>query len=205
MLVLFFEVTPHTDAVQEYLELAAKLKPELEASGGCLFLDRFRSLSREGSLLSYQLWRDEAALTKWRVNSQHHKVQTVGRTRVFEDYRLRVGQVVRSEVPGQSVWQPERLNFYNDPAVRPPRYVAIVESQQDKVVAGAATKTESFASIYHADEYAHLLELPDLEAGVALCEANRGARIRVTEIERDYSKFDRAEAPQFFASLKRKS
>ncbi len=204
MLVLFFEVTPHADTAQEYLELAAKLKPELDASGGCLFLDRYRNLSREGSLLSYQLWRDEAALTKWRVNSQHHKVQTVGRTRIFEDYRLRVAQVVRSEEPGQPPWLPQRLNFYNDPAVRAARYLAIVESQQASVAPTAATKVESFASIYHAGEYAHLLELPSLDAGVDVCAANRGARIRVTEIERDYGRFDRAEAPQFFASLERK-
>jgi quinol monooxygenase YgiN len=46
----------------QYLDLAAALKPDLEAMSGCLFIDRFRSLTRENLLLSYQIWQDEAAL-----------------------------------------------------------------------------------------------------------------------------------------------
>ena len=63
MIGLFFEVQSREGRQDQYLNLAASLKPELEAIGGCLFIDRFKSLTRENLLLSYQIWQDEAALT----------------------------------------------------------------------------------------------------------------------------------------------
>ena len=79
MIGLFFEVQTKPGHRDQYLDLAASLKPELEAIGGCLFIDRFRSLTREDLLLSYQIWQDEAALTAWRAHAYHHEVQTIGR------------------------------------------------------------------------------------------------------------------------------
>ena len=94
MIGLFFEVQTRPGHRDQYLDLAASLKPELEAMGGCLFIDRFRSLTRENLLLSYQIWRDEGALTAWRAHAYHHEVQTIGREKVFSDYRIRVAQVI---------------------------------------------------------------------------------------------------------------
>ena len=86
MIGLFFEVQTKPGHRDQYLDLAAALKPDLEAIGGCRFIDRFRSLTRENLLLSYQIWQDEAALTAWRAHAHHHDVQALGRERVFSDY-----------------------------------------------------------------------------------------------------------------------
>ena len=94
MIGLFFEVETKPGHRDQYLDLAASLKPDLEAIGGCRFIDRFRSLTRENLLLSYQIWQDEGALTAWRAHAHHHDVQTLGRERVFSDYRIRVAQVI---------------------------------------------------------------------------------------------------------------
>ncbi len=99
MIGLFFEVQTRPGHRDQYLDLAASLKPELEAMGGCLFIDRFRSLTRENLLLSYQIWRDEGALTAWRAHAYHHEVQTIGREKVFSDYRIRVAQVIHEASP----------------------------------------------------------------------------------------------------------
>ena len=74
MIGLFFEVQSREGHQDQYLNLAASLRPALDAIGGCLFIDRFKSLSRKNLLLSYQIWRDEGALTAWRVHGGHHKV-----------------------------------------------------------------------------------------------------------------------------------
>ena len=68
MIGLFFEVQTRPGHRDQYLDLAAALKPALEATGGCLSIERFRSLSREDLLLSHQIWQDEGALTacRWR-------------------------------------------------------------------------------------------------------------------------------------------
>ena len=46
MIGLFFEVMPREGHTTSYFELAAVLKPELERSGGVLFVDRYTSADR---------------------------------------------------------------------------------------------------------------------------------------------------------------
>lgn len=191
VIALLFEVTPRPGALGEYLAIAAKLRPALDALGGCLFLDRFRSLARAGTLLSFQIWRDEAALTRWRVDPQHHAAQTLGRSRVFSDYRLRIAQVVCEETPGAPPWRPQRPTAYNDPAARAPRFVAIADAQTN-ALAGAA---ESFESIYRPGAYAHVFDIASPGA-LTLAQLGDAHTLRVAEIERDYGMYERAEAPQ---------
>ena len=50
---------------------------------------------QDGKLLSLSFWRDEAALQSWRRLREHRLAQAMGRNRMFEDYRLRVAEVVR--------------------------------------------------------------------------------------------------------------
>src|SRR5215470_3819343 len=106
MMSLFFEVEVKLDRTEQYLTLAASLKPRLDAMGGCLFLDRFKSLTRANVLLSYQIWQDEGAMTAWRVDAAHHGVQEIGREKIFSDYRIRIAQVIHEARPGNPIWQP---------------------------------------------------------------------------------------------------
>ena len=202
MIALFFEVLPRPDQIQTYLDLAAKLKPPLEASGGCEFIDRFKSRVREGWLLSFQIWRDEASLARWRTNEAHHQVQNAGRNSVFLDYRLRIAQVVRQESPGKPAWQAQRLSIYNDPAIRAPRFLSVIESDQASV-AGQALE---YASIYRPGQYVHVCEAESYVQALdssEQCLVNDGLLIRICEIEREYGMFDRAEAPTYYPAIDR--
>ncbi len=63
MLALFFEVCPRADSGWDrYLAIAAGLWPLLAEQEGMLFIDRYRSLLRPGTILSDSIWHDEAAL-----------------------------------------------------------------------------------------------------------------------------------------------
>jgi heme-degrading monooxygenase HmoA len=95
MYAVIFEVEPEPERVQDYLDLAARLRPELEQIDGFVSIERFRSLSSEGKILSLSFWRDEAAVARWRRHQQHREAQRAGRGGIFRDYRLRVAQVVR--------------------------------------------------------------------------------------------------------------
>lgn len=206
MLALFFEVCPRPGLMQRYLDLAASLRPLLDQSGGCQFIDRFRSLDREGWLLSYQIWRDEAAMTAWRVHAAHHGVQCIGRDEVFSDYRLRVAQVVREECPGKPAWQPQRLNTYNDPAARPPRYMVVADSSARLDALGEA-KFERYESLYRPGKFAQVAGVASFAEALDMTEVCRvGGPVdsfRSCEIERDYGMYDRAEAPQFHCPVSR--
>jgi heme-degrading monooxygenase HmoA len=95
MIAVIFEVWPKADRRQEYLELAAALRGELEEIDGFVSVERFESLSEPGKLLSLSVWRDEAALTAWRNLAAHRAAQSRGRGGIFADYRLRVAGVIR--------------------------------------------------------------------------------------------------------------
>ena len=51
-------------------------------------------------MLSLSTWRDEKSVVRWRTQGDHHGVQEKGRFEIFEDYHLRVGEVIAdSDLP----------------------------------------------------------------------------------------------------------
>lgn len=95
MIAVIFEVQPHADHKQTYLDIASKLRPMLGEIDGFISIERFQSLSDPGKILSLSFWRDEAAVQAWRQRAEHRAAQTSGRGWVFADYRLRVAAVMR--------------------------------------------------------------------------------------------------------------
>ena len=207
MISQFFEVQIKEGQVDRYLDLAASLKPSLEAMGGCLFIDRFKSLSRKNLLLSYQIWQDEGSMIAWRVDPKHHKVQETVREKVFDDYRIRISQVLHEERPGKSPWRPERLSPYNDPQRRPPTFVVASESRSRELPVETSWKRDAFESVYRPGIFAHVVDVPSFEAGAAfgrkLLADSTTEYFRVFEVMRDYGMFDRVEAPQYYPPLSR--
>lgn len=95
MIVVIFEVEPHVERASAYLDMAAELRPLLEGADGFISIERFRSLSEPGKILSLSFWRDEAAVEAWRNVEAHRKAQAAGRRAIFASYRLRVASVLR--------------------------------------------------------------------------------------------------------------
>ena len=92
MYAVIFEVEPEPDRLQDYLDIAGRLRPELD---GFISIERFKSLSQKGKILSLSFWRDEEAIARWRQQEEHHAAQRTGRDRIFRDYRIRVSAVMR--------------------------------------------------------------------------------------------------------------
>jgi heme-degrading monooxygenase HmoA len=95
VIAVIFEVTPAPGRKQEYLDLAAGLRPELERHDGFISIERFASLTAEGKILSLSFWRDEEAVRCWREFEGHRAAQVRGRGGIFAHYRLRVATVLR--------------------------------------------------------------------------------------------------------------
>ena len=95
MIAVIFEVQPDLGREQEYLDIAASLRPLLDDIDGFISIERFSSLSTPGRVLSLSFWRDEEALTTWRQMEPHRAAQALGRSEVFADYRLRIAGVIR--------------------------------------------------------------------------------------------------------------
>jgi heme-degrading monooxygenase HmoA len=215
MFAVIFEVNPRPERWDDYLGYAKQLKPELEKIDGFMDNERFNSKRRPGWLLSLSTWRDEKALIRWRTLGLHHDVQEKGRSEVFRDYHLRVGEITAdSTVPGGQVLRDQRLDETETGAAK---LVAITEralgrDAKDADIAALAvglgapaagtaglTDWDVLESIYQQGKFLLLTSWRDGSAADAgLPPGAAEARRRRVRIIRDYGMFDRIEAPQYY-------
>lgn len=95
MIAVIFEVQPKAGKYDEYLAIAAELKLLLHNIDGFISIERFASMAVEGKILSLSFWRDEQAVKQWRNLQAHRVAQAKGRGEIFDDYRIRIAEVVR--------------------------------------------------------------------------------------------------------------
>lgn len=189
MHLLLFEVTPFPERRNEYLDIAARLKAELERVGGCQHIERFRNLAHPEKLLSFQLWTDEAAIVAWRMNAAHQDVQIHGRDKVFEDYRLRVAEIAPPD--GDARQQADAASRGRLVLVMQSGSSFLPPAQRDGL------KAQSFASLYRADQYLHVVEaMPTQLDRLETLRMADPAHHHLARVTRDYGMFERGEAPQ---------
>jgi len=110
MIAIIFEVIPAAGRKQDYLDIAAAMRPMVEEIDGFISVERFQSLTDPDKYLSISFFEDEAAVDRWRNVTEHRKAQVKGRKDIFDDYRIRVVKILRdysmtkrSEVPKDSL------------------------------------------------------------------------------------------------------
>jgi heme-degrading monooxygenase HmoA len=220
MFSVIFEVHPKPQQWDNYLGNAKMLRPELEKIDGFVDNIRYRSFTRDGWILSLSSWRDEKSVVRWRTHSGHHEVQQRGRTEIFLDYHLRVGQVTRdTNIPEGFDLHEQRLD---ETEVGEGTTVVLISSKLD---------SERLKNM-NAGDVARDLHLPDRARGLVNWDVfdavltpgdvilllswrthlqaeafeNRtslqdGARLRRVRVVRDYGMYDRREAPQYYADV----
>src|SRR3984957_3983756 len=111
MFSVIFEVHPKTDQWDNYLSNAKMLRPELEQVDGFVDNIRYKSLTRDGWILSLSGWRDEQSVVRCRTKMRHHMAQEKGRSEILLDYHLRVGQITQdTRIPERYTLQEQRLD-----------------------------------------------------------------------------------------------
>lgn len=200
MFAVIFEVNPRPDAWDEYLGHAAVLRPELLAIEGFIVNERYASLGRAGWLVSLSLWRDEKALIRWRTHALHHEIQGKGRSTVFSDYHLRIGEIV-VDTGSQ---EPLPQTRFDTTEVSAAKAVTITERAttegdmpQQAGNAGSSLDGDSFDSITRPGSGLYLHSWYNLQAAEAGIRDIQG-RHRIVRVIRDYGMFARTEAPQYF-------
>lgn len=221
MFSVIFEVLPNEGRKEEYLELAKHLRPILEKIDGFVDNERFESKFRPGWVLSHSTWRDEKSLVRWRTEGEHHAVQGKGRFEIFRDYHLRVGEVTADTAPPKDAPILERRFDETEVGVAKlvtfseitPKKGAAFAARPDLLAArlgldltnGAVAGHDVFASIYNAGKLVLLVSWKDTNAGKAWSPAKidgiETLRHRKIRVVRDYGRFDRREAPQFYAEV----
>lgn len=94
-IAVLFEVVPEDGQKQEYLDIATKLKPELEKIKGFISIERFQSIHNPEKILSLSFWENEEAIKEWRNLEIHRNAQSKSRELIFRGYRIRIAQTFR--------------------------------------------------------------------------------------------------------------
>jgi len=95
MIAVIFEVELSAGRSDDYLDIAATLRPLVEDIDGFISIERFQSFVNPEKILSLSYWRDEDAVQAWRNVAEHRQAQQDGRDGIFADYRLRIASVIR--------------------------------------------------------------------------------------------------------------
>jgi heme-degrading monooxygenase HmoA len=209
MFSMIFEVLPNKENWDDYFDNAKMLRPELEQVEGFVDNIRYKSLIREGWILSLSNWRDEKSLVRWRARRRHQDV----RDEILADYHLRVGQITAdNQVPTGYVLTEQRLGegttvtLIN--ATRPAEWKQTnnpydcAEWLGLNPWAADCTSWDIFDAVLTPGDLILLISWRDAAAAQAYEDAaapNDKARIRRIRIVRDYGKYDRREAPQYYA------
>jgi heme-degrading monooxygenase HmoA len=95
MIAVIFEVIPNEGKKEEYLDIAAKLRPELDKIQGFISIERFQSFNNPDKVLSLSFWKDEQSIQEWRNLEMHRFAQSKGREEIFKEYHLQIATVNR--------------------------------------------------------------------------------------------------------------
>lgn len=221
MFSVLFEVHPKSDQWDAYLGNAKMLRPELERVDGFVDNIRYKSLTRQGWILSLSGWRDEKSVVRWRTRMRHHEVQEKGRNEILLDYHLRVGQLTQdTRLPEGYELHEQRLDETETgegttvvliDAKRPSEWIKETKPEDVAKWLGLAPDApgliawDVFDAVLTPGDIILLLAWRDKEAAEAFegkVSLQDGARLRRVHVVRDYGMFDRREAPQYYPDVK---
>jgi heme-degrading monooxygenase HmoA len=217
MFSVIFQVLPNKENWDDYLTNAKMLRPELEQVDGFVDNVRYKSLTRDGYILSLSTWRDEKSLVRWRTHMRHHEVQQRGRDLILADYHLRVGQITAdNELPKGHVLSEQRLDVTEVGegtaitlinATRPTGWKQTnYPSDYNRWMGlnpweSQSTSWDIFDAVLNSGDLILLISWRDNAAAEAYesgLKPSDGVRIRRVRVVRDYGKYDRREAPQYY-------
>jgi heme-degrading monooxygenase HmoA len=214
MFSVIFEVHPKQEKFDLYLELAKGLRPILEGIDGFIDNERFESTRRPGWILSHSTWRDEKSVVRWRTVGKHHDIQRRGRDEVFQDYHLRVGEIVADSAPPAGVAIVEQR--LDETEIGRAKFMTLTEVPPESGTTATALPDwlslgrhradlidhDVFSSIYNAGKLALLASWRDRSSAERFCAAtSAGLRHRIVRVVRDYGMFDRRESPQYYPEI----
>jgi heme-degrading monooxygenase HmoA len=214
---VLFEVLPNEANWDDYLCHAKMLRPELEQIEGFIDNIRYRSLTRDGWVLSLSNWRDEKSLVRWRTRMRHHEVQQKGRDEILADYHLRVGQITsdnqlpegytlaEQRLDETEIGQATTITLIN--ATRPAEWKETnnpydcAEWLGLSPFATDSTSWDLFDAVLNPGDLILLISWKGNAAAQAYADTffpTGEKRLRRVRVIRDYGKYDRREAPQYY-------
>lgn len=79
---------------------------------GFISVERFASVNNEGKFLSLSFWESEDVAAGWRNQVNHRQSQKMGHDKLFDNYRISVGEIVREYTDKNRSEAPAYSNAY---------------------------------------------------------------------------------------------
>ncbi|MBU6462492.1 MAG: antibiotic biosynthesis monooxygenase [Bradyrhizobium sp.] len=222
MFSVIFEVHPKPEQWDAYFGNAKMLRPELEQVDGFVDNIRYKSLTREGWILSLSGWRDEKSVVRWRTAQRHRMAQEKGRSEILLDYHLRVGQITRdTHIPAGQAIEEQRLD---ETEVGEGTTVTLIDAKWPQASGAAADAPgvsrylgldakaaglvgwDVFDAVLTPGKLMLLMSWKTKENADAFARSATlvpNGRMRQVRVVRDYGMFDRREAPQYYPAVER--
>jgi heme-degrading monooxygenase HmoA len=217
MFSVIFEVQPRPERWDAYLDTAKMLRPELERVDGFIDNIRYKSLTRDGWILSLSGWRDEKSVVRWRTSTRHHMAQEKGRSDILLDYHLRVGQIMQdTRIPAGYALEDQRRD---ETEVGEATAITLIDARRGPEPVNQARPAQVakwlglaptapglvawdvFDAVLTPGDVILLVswkDKADAQAFERTASLPDGARLRRVRVIRDYGMFDRREAPQYY-------
>jgi heme-degrading monooxygenase HmoA len=223
MFSVIFEVHPKPNQWDSYLGNARMLRSELEQIDGFVDNIRYKSLTREGWILSLSGWRDEKSVVRWRTAQRHHMVQEKGRSEILRDYHLRVGQVTHdTHVPAGQRIEEQR---FDETETGQGTTITLIDAKWPETSCETAdapgissylglhpnapglASWDVFDAVLTPGDVILMMTWKskvDADAFAKLAALPPGGRLRQVRVVRDYGMFDRREAPQYYPAAQQR-
>lgn len=191
---LFFEVTPKPGHKEDYFTYVDQLKPELAKQDGLLWLQRYHALFDHRILLSHQLWDHQESIIAWRQNKAHRSAQIAGIKTHFQDYRIRIGKRLQHGSINELV-------LWTTAATLDEKLLLSIHSKAPlptAVFSDYGLIPFCFSAVTDPHSVITLCTIVDMKQAVSLAKNLNKNVINKAElflISRDYSMFDRDQAP----------
>lgn len=217
MFCSLFEVLPAEGRKHDYLEMGKYLRPRVEAIDGFVDMERFESQLRIGWMLAVHTWRDEKSVVRWRTEAEHHKIQQRGRFEILQDYHVRLGDATSDTAPPKEA--PIHEQRFDETEISAAKCASFTElvPLSGSIISGPAQSLPrrlgikpDDPSLIDYDVWASVSNPAKMALSVGwrspaswTPEQLDGALVRHRRLRvvRDYARFDRREAPQYYRDV----
>jgi heme-degrading monooxygenase HmoA len=193
-------------AEQESLggQFYATLKELVKDQPGFISQTPFRSIDQDGGQVLYVRFDNDEHLHAWKNQPTHLRIQAKGRSQVFSDYRLRIGNEVTDNEPGTldnltvSAGKYLLLWQYPNRMANLTIWDSYSEQMTPQVDSGVWQSLVDAATYVSDTQILRISSWPSKDVAIAVRDSIPrvdGGDLRLIYVERDYGRFQRKEAP----------
>jgi heme-degrading monooxygenase HmoA len=86
---VLFRVEIKEGREEEYRKIAAEVLQNAQEQPGLIFMERAKSVLKEGTYISISEWENEEAIEKWVNHPQHQEAMRKGKSELFYWYSVK--------------------------------------------------------------------------------------------------------------------